>query len=180
MTPNDRYRLESMESIRKANYEKFNSRRNYEWKLSLSIWTAQSLFIVGLIQPVKADYIFPFGDSAWIFGIIAGIALCLTHAYWSNEVSKRNSFDIRMGDAYLLEMEKLVGLSIMENAIRNNKEISPLSGVLNWSHFSQVLITVLLSILAIIILYAKSIWLKILEKFGNNRFLPTAVCCVYQ
>ncbi|MBU2622687.1 MAG: hypothetical protein KKD92_10260 [Proteobacteria bacterium] len=157
MTDTERRRFESIESLKRSAYGSFNDRRNYEWKLSLSIWTALAILLAGLVQPAKIEETFPLGASfAWIGAAIVGALLVFLHGYWSNGVSKANSIDKSIYLYYDLEMRKMLNLSFSENINMEIAKMSRTKGWRNWSHLAQISITVLLSAAAIVIIYVRS------------------------
>ena len=82
MTDDERNRFESMDSLRQAAYDSFNDRRSYEWKFSLSIWTALAVLLAGLVQPAKDGASFPLeGAAVWLVAAIVGVLIVLEQ--WS-------------------------------------------------------------------------------------------------
>ena len=157
MTDVERRRFESIETLRRASYDSFNDRRSYEWKLSLSIWTALALLIAGLVQPAKPDEVFPLSAPwSWVGGLVAAMLLLFFHGYWSNGAARVNSID---RDAFLhfyQAMQTLLKLpfdATLQNAI---KALPRKQGWKQWSHVVQLLITALLAATAVVIVYVRS------------------------
>ena len=159
MTDDERNRFESMDSLRQAAYNSFNDRRSYEWKFSLSIWTALAVLLAGLVQPAQDGASFPLkGAAVWLVAAIVGVLLVLLHAYWSNGASRANSVDKGVALYFACAMQDMLMLSLpFDGDLRKKIEALPKTeGWTQWSHLAQVAITALLSLAVVSVIYVRS------------------------
>lgn len=145
-------KLEYLEALRKASYESFNDRRGYEWKLSLAIWTAVAVIIVGLIQPLKEGNAFPFHGQRYAIATgVVGLIIVLLHIYFSNCLARANAIDRKKARNYNNQIESKLDLE--DTALK--KEIDthisrlppaprhPLLQWWQWGHLVQIAMTTL-------------------------------------
>lgn len=103
--------LEYLEALRLAAYTSFNDRRSYEWKLSLSVWTALAILIAGLLQPGQPNAVFPFHGGRYVFGaILVGLAVVALHIYYSNGIARANTIDRNKDWNYSHQIEAVLNL----------------------------------------------------------------------
>lgn len=161
MTEEERRRFKSLEALRAAAYASFNDRRSYEWKLSLSIWTALAILLAGLLQPLKSGEEFPLrGSCVWIVFALAGALLVVLHALWSDWASRANSIDNRIQfhfrDEMMNNIVKLPFSTDLARSIEKHLQSRPAFGWTQRSHLVQVCITLLLATGAVVIVYVRS------------------------
>jgi uncharacterized membrane protein len=155
----ERRRFESLESLRRAAYESFDSRRSYEWKLSLGIWTAEALALVALLQPTNRGEDFPL-KSHWALGGAGLVVLVLVflHAYLSDGFAKANGCDKAEVRRFKKEMET-IALQVAkkrddEGACGDDEGAR---GWKQWSHLGQIGITALLACTGVLVIVLRSV-----------------------
>ena len=162
MTEEEQRRFDSLETLRAAAYASFNDRRGYEWKFSLSIWSALAVLLAGLVQPIKQGEVFPFhGTCAWAAFALAGLLLVALHAVWSHWASRANYIDNKIQFHFRDEMInntlKLPFSSELNEFIKEHLQREPSFGWTQRSHLVQVCITFLLAAGAVLIVYVRSL-----------------------
>jgi hypothetical protein len=157
MTDDERRRFESLESLRLAAYNSFNDRRGYEWKFCLSIWTAQAVFLAGLLQPTKPDEKFPLTfPCAWVFAAFIGFLIICLHIYWSNGLARANLVDKKIFLFYDRLMQIMLNVHFTEEIKKEIDELPTTKGWTQWSHLAQVAITTLLAVAVAAIIAVRS------------------------
>jgi len=155
-------RLQGMESLRLAAYSSFNDRRSYEWKLSLAIWTALAVLIVGLAQPSEVGKVFPLhGRRYGLVASILGICLIAVHIYFNNRMAWANAIDKDISLFYSKRMRAAIGLDFPQEIVNKIKKLPKRSENaklqwLQWGHLSQIVITVFLTILAVALVWLRA------------------------
>jgi hypothetical protein len=151
--------FKGLDTLRSAAWASFDHRRTYEWKFCIALWTAQAVFIGTLVtQPTDITKTFPL-RGIWpviVTGLI-GLAIAAIHVYWSKGISEANTVDRRVSYVYEKKMCPLIGVSHAEQILpivspRQNK----MGKLINYSHLSQVAITVLLVIGAMCAMWART------------------------
>jgi hypothetical protein len=154
MNEEERRRFESLESLRRAAYESFDSRRSYEWKLSLGIWTAQALALVALLQPTGED--FPLKTHwAVLWGALVGVALVCLHGFLSHGFAKANANDKAESRHFMDAMVEKAMLKRSEFPFPRWDEGTP-GWRKWWSHLGQIGITCMLAVAAVLIIWGRS------------------------
>jgi len=153
MTEEERKRFESITTLMQSAYDSFNDRRSYEWKLSLSIWTALALLLVGLVQTAKFPVSFPFSV---IISAIMGAILIYLHIFFSHGVARANSIDKDVFLHYNKEMNKIVNLPFPKKLQDDIDNLPHNKGWWQWSHRSQIFITILLVMAAVVLIGVRS------------------------
>jgi len=157
-------KLQYLEALRQAAYESFNDRRSYEWKLSLAIWTALAIVIVGVVQPLKDGNPFPFhGRRYAIIAGIAGLMVIFLHIYFSNCVARANAIDRKKARDYNRRIESSLNLEDTDLKKEINDQIKklpsapehPLMQWWQWGHLVQIALTILLITLAVGIVWVR-------------------------
>lgn len=158
----DSDRLQSMESLRLAAYNSFNDRRSYEWKLSLAIWTALAVLVVGLVQPVETGKIFPLhGKDYGVVATILGLCLIVVHAYFHNRIARSNAIDKDMALFYSKRMRAAIGLEFPQELTNRIKTLpkrpkNEKLQWLRWGHLIQIVITIFLTALAVALVWLRA------------------------
>lgn len=157
MNDEERRRFESLESLRRAAYESFDSRRSYEWKLSLAIWTAEAIALVALLQPTKAGEVFPLNRPwGWAGALAVAVVLVILHCYLSDGLAKSNANDKAEARHFRDEMEKMVNLEQVVKTPFERRDDEGTRGWRQWSHLGQIGITALLAAAAALIIVLRS------------------------
>lgn len=117
----------------------FDTRRTYEWKANLSLWAALGGFAIVFL---KGDTI-PLPRVWKMVVICILVAIDLVYFFiWSPGLFQRNRADQDVAHIYWREAARLARLSEPPPP-----KISS-SAFLNWSHASQMLITLFLTLVA--------------------------------
>jgi hypothetical protein len=176
-------KLQYLEALRLAAYTSFNDRRNYEWKLSLAIWTALAVLLAGLVQPGEPGELFPFrGHRYGVAAFGAGFLIVLMHVYFNKGMAHANSID-RLKERIFSDLIKSnAGLEALIDAhSRQQKERKPeeersdpekLTALIKelpkppepgrsqwrgWGHLAQIRITILLTIAVVVLFWVKAV-----------------------
>ena len=160
MTEIDRWRFESLETLRSAAYNSFNDRRGYEWKFSISLWTALAIVLAGLLQPTKSGESFPLhGPWVWKLAALTSFGLVFLHAMWNHWASKANKIDTAIAQHFRNKMHDMLEVpfdSGLNNTITEHRRHHKV-GWRQPSHLVQMLVTALLSTAAVLIIHARSL-----------------------
>ena len=149
-----------MEALRVAAYQSFNDRRSYEWKLSLAIWTPIAVLVAGLVQPGH-EGTFPFKGIKYGFAATGvGLAIVLLHIYFNNGMARANAIDKDVSLFYAKRMRTVIGLhfdSKLDQKIDAlpGRPKHPLTQWTQWGHLTQIGITLLLTLLAVVIVWVR-------------------------
>lgn len=154
----ERRRFESIETLRRAAYERFNDRRAYEWKFSLGIWTAEAVFLAGLVQPVEVGEISPMtARGAWIAAAMAGTLLVAVHGYWSKRAARAHSIDKEVSHFFGNAMQEMLNLPFSDGVAKEISDLRKAKDWKLWSHTAQATITLLLAAAIVLVIAARSV-----------------------
>ncbi len=139
LSPHDH--IDALLRLADACWRDFDSRRTYEWKVNFGLWTGQALF-AGLA--LRADT--KFSITGWRiveFSLILFFIVIVYSAVWSRGLRRRNREN--MGDAhhYWDLAEQILGTQ----STRLRRAVPKKPYLLNWAVASQVLITLLFTLL---------------------------------
>lgn len=156
MNDDQRRRFESIFQLYSHAWNQFNTRRTYEWQICISLWTALSLAIAGV---VNASSLPVSKDASVVVVLICSVVLIimLLLQYWFvYGVAKAHKHDremaVHFGDK-LQELSDSKFLDALKTDLKNGR--NNWGKPLNWSSGLQLGFSVLLSISLIAILYAK-------------------------
>lgn len=125
----------------------WNVRREYEWKMTVGVWTL-SLLAVGVVKQTPPAWI-TVGAGALIIGI---------YYFWLRGLWRANGYDRSMENAYLDQLDALLKLDFPERVRDRRKEARERAEkfdnkkrhfLFNWSMGTQFFGTVLLVALAV-------------------------------
>jgi hypothetical protein len=149
--------FKGLDVLRSAAWNSFDQRRSYEWKFGIALWTAQAIF-TGTLLTQSSDKVFPL-TGRWPVLLTASIG-CIAvviHAYWSKGISEANDSDRRKSDVYEKHMCPMVGVSHKEEILPIVKgRLEKMGTLTNYSHSSQVAITFLLSVAALLAMWLRT------------------------
>lgn len=97
MSQDSKERFEQLETLRKAEWEKFSSRRPIGWKVCIALWTALAVFLAGLIRSDVPELSY----QAQFALTIAGVLLTAAHFIWlmgharASTINQYTEHDIR-------------------------------------------------------------------------------------
>jgi hypothetical protein len=155
-------RLQYLEALRQAAYQSFNDRRSYEWKLSLAIWTALAIVVVGLVR-LQTGEVFPLhGPLYGIVATVVGILIVVLHIYFNNGMARANAIDKTRFQHCASEMESILDLKTdpKVQALIDQLPAPPKGKWMRWwqwGHLAQIGITILLTIVAV-----GFVWLRVI------------------
>lgn len=149
MDTNTKNRFDSIALLWKGAWDNFNNRRVYEWKICLAIWTVFAIFIG---SNISGDY--KIFDIKIIVGIILiGGLITIIHARWIFGLGRANRVDREIAIHYERILQKLSNSEFSEKLEKRIKSPRLQMGkVSNWSHSTQIGITLLLYLASILII----------------------------
>ena len=153
-------KLQYLEELRKAAYLSFNDRRSYEWKLSLAIWTALAIVIVGLAQQKLQDLTIP-GTYFKVVAVVIGLLIIVVHVYFNNGMARANAIDKTRFQDYSRQIESMLEIT---RDPKLQKMIGELPSTPNhrwlqwwqWGHLAQIAITLLLTAVTVSLVWLRT------------------------
>ena len=149
MNEDQKRRFDALETLRKAAYDSFDGRRTYEWKFCFSLWTAFAVLIGALVtQPVEEGKTLPVtGWGPFVATMVICVTLACLHGVWLVGLGRSNRVDRLISYHFEREMRDVSlvlpfpkGLEAELAVLRNRMGL-----IGNWSHGSQLTITLLLA-----------------------------------
>lgn len=139
--------LDGLEAVRRSYYKCFSDRRDFEWKLSMAIWTSMTIYLSALVVGKGSMTVEP---RLLIWGTFSSaLFLTLIHAVWLFGTGKANALDksqaFEAADA-MREVLHLRWSPKLQARVDRKRD----SGSFGWSQLSQLLITALLGLLAVL------------------------------
>ena len=89
MDPERKTEFDALEILRQGVWTSYNTRRNYEWKLALSLWTAIAAFI-GIVLTGRIE-LAGFALTWGVAGI--GVIVVILHGYLTHGIARAHSVD---------------------------------------------------------------------------------------
>jgi hypothetical protein len=133
----------------------FDTRRSYEWKLCLGIWTALAAFI-GLV--LKDGACAGKADRACVL-ILPAILLLMTHIIFLRGVFRANDLEKKLARFYEAQVSDLAGVDPFDKGnvamLEALAKVQAGKGGL-WAPVTQVLITVILLVSAALVLWFRN------------------------
>ena len=141
-------KVEYLTRLADASWREYSERRSVEWKVNFGLWAALGTFAGFVFQQ---DKIFPL----WITIATSLILLCTFLIYtflWKAEIQVRNSLDKKAAQDYWKKVDEM--LNVKSPEVRTRHEAKR-----GWriTHLSQVAITILFLLLAILAVWAPQI-----------------------
>ncbi len=149
MDPNSKARFDALETLRCAAWTSFDSRRGFEWKLALALWTALAAFIGTILSDGH-----PITGCPRLLVIIMVAILFFFHVVFVRGLASAHLVDRRI--TYLMrdEMMKVADVAFPEDLKKLlDERRKTMSDILNWSYLPQLGLTGLLSLGAILVLF---------------------------
>lgn len=149
-------KLDVFEGLRKGAWEDFNNRRIYEWKITISIWTALAGFIA-LILTSRVGISLNIGHV--IFSIIVIVVMWLIHAFFIYKLSISNRIDRDKQFLYenkIIEILKIEFDNELQKNIKKRRDSRKKNPLLDWSGLVEIGITTILLIVAFFSIYLTS------------------------
>ena len=142
MTGDQRNRFQSLFDLCELSWRQFNERRTWEFKISVTIWTALALAIAGSVSVEEAPGI-PGGRVTLSIGATLILAL---HLIWCVGLARAQDADRRIAIFYERELQRLA-----ERSFDQDKDLAAyLEGLgkvvgHKWSYVLQLGVTALLA-----------------------------------
>ncbi|MFT5466688.1 MAG: hypothetical protein ACI8UO_001788 [Verrucomicrobiales bacterium] len=151
MTDEEKNQFDALESLRAANWQKYESRMAIEWKICISLWTAMAALVVGIATGRLIIDSFQF---AALVGAIP-IASIILHFDYIRGVQRANGLDRAQSFYYENEhMTKLLGIELPEKVEGERRRLNPSRSILRiYSARFQLAITGILAAVSIAIIY---------------------------
>jgi hypothetical protein len=152
--------FKALDMLRSAAWTSFDQRRTYEWKFCIALWTALAVFTGALVtQSTDSTKTFHL-KGIWpvlLTGTI-GFAVAAIHAYWIKGIGEANTVDRKVSYVYEKKMCPLIAVSHSDEILPIVRPRHSRMGMLgNYSHMSQVAITVPLVLGAICAMWARAL-----------------------
>jgi len=129
-------------TLRASAWDDFHTRRTYEWKIALSLWTAMAAFA----GTTLAGHVTVDRCTLLRAVIAAAVALTALHTLFAWGVCRANDLNRKRQFFFEDQMMKRLDLHYPEEIDLLIKQARERSGsLLNWSHLFQLGITVLLA-----------------------------------
>lgn len=143
-------RIDSLLNLADASWRDFDTRRAAEWKVTMGLWTAQALF-AGLVIRSDVKLALTHVELLFLLGVFAAI-VGIYSLWWTRGLRDRNASNLQ--DAH-----HLWNLVQDELAIKSPRYLRgggrPTAHWTNWSHGSQIAITLLLVLLDVWCVWTK-------------------------
>ncbi len=147
MTEDEKRKADMLFSLCENSWGSFNERRSYEWKLSLAIWTAISVFItIVLKENLKIN-----DEYSSLIGMIVMFVITGLHGFWLFSMTKVNNLDILIARFYERRLHNLLSVQFPPEIEEEVEKRKKKKGI--WSPLAQVSITFLLSFTASLLLF---------------------------
>ncbi len=153
MKEEERRRFESIFQLYALSWQQFNTRRTYEWQVTISIWTALALSIAGASNT---------GEIPQIHGVIwtllfVGVIIVALQIWWCKGIAGGHKND-RLIAFYYEAILQNVSNSEFPDDLKNklNPSHSTFGKIFHWSYMLQVGVTVLLIALLLAVVWSKS------------------------
>jgi hypothetical protein len=152
MNENDRNRFESIFQLYSHSWQQFNVRRTYEWKISISLWTALGLAIVGVVNAESIPEI--SGGMYILFSIL--LFVIMLQLIFIKGIARNHGYDRKIALHYQKFLHEISQTKFEEPLERVLEKGRRNWGVfLNWSSILQIGVTIVLSILFLVIIQSK-------------------------
>jgi hypothetical protein len=145
MNEKEKERAEVLENLREGAWESFNTRREYEWKVCLALWTAMAAFIgtllTGKIELTRAPA---------LMTIAVAMAILVLHICWLSGLIKAHAADKKVNLFFANTLTEKIGVSFDSKLSHELKQTRKKWGKLwDWNSLFQIGITALLAAAAV-------------------------------
>jgi hypothetical protein len=120
-------RLDALKAIRESAYQRWERRRNYEWQLSISIWTALAAFSAVVISK---DFQITARYSTAIVVALIGFAISWLHRYYVLKMFEHTIADVhiqRWAEKEIYKLAFAAEMPTFEEGFPGNPFYPPLS-----------------------------------------------------
>ena len=152
-------RIEILIETAKFHRDRFNSRRSYQWKLNLALWSAVALLAGFLFTNELNTQRTPC--CVYCFGLLLLLLVNVVYFYWTVHVSLHDVSDRNLARRWMREAatEVYPGENGQAKLKQLNKDaLPPREGGAGWMDYStrtQIAITLLLSAMVVIAAWAR-------------------------
>ena len=112
-------RIDGLVEVIKIARASFDQRRSYEWKFSLSLWTALVLFIGAALQ-TKFESRFECGSNAIL--VFLAVFIVVIQGFFEIKIYKANSIDLRRAELFEAHLDKELGVECYDERIKEKQE----------------------------------------------------------
>ena len=141
MTDTDKDRAYLLLEISKMHRERFNTRRSYQWKVNLALWSA-----LGLLSGTIASkgITLPIAPIGWALGGVIVALVLASYVYWQGRLAWHNANDRTQAKNVLTQCEGIVeaktnGYDTSETEVDSKRKGWKFR--FDYSHFFQTVIT---------------------------------------
>lgn len=143
MTEEERRRFESLFQLYESAWGQFNERRRFEFKVTLTFWTALAAGIAGSMTLAVFPSM-PGGKLLLCLVALAGVGL---HALWCHGIGNAQRADRFVALSYEPELQKLVQGEFSASLKNELEQLQRAMGRLrNWTYVFQLGVTLLLAV----------------------------------
>ena len=146
-TLDSRLRFEMLQGLAGSAWRDFDSRRAFEWKIAISLWTALAAFLATVLTG-RIDL-----PPIVTIPVVAGAAavLLVMHVVFVRGIARANKINRQKQFFYEDQMNRMLNLSLPEEIDKLVERAKRSHGKLwNWSHSFQLLVTAMLLIICVI------------------------------
>ena len=152
-------RIDGLVEVIKIARASFDQRRSYEWKFSLSLWTALVL-LIGLA--IRAESSLSFGPHASATLVFLAVSIVVLHIFFHRMVYRSNAIDLRRAELFEAHLDRVLGVKCFEDGVDHyqneaqealNKKRNGCFGGGQWVIWVHSVSTIILVVLAGIILF---------------------------
>ena len=148
-----RRRFESIFQLYALSWQQFNTRRTYEWQVTISIWTALALAIAGVSNIREIPKIL---GGIWTL-LSFGIMIVFLQVWWCRGIANGNKIDRLIAFHYEAILQNI---SNSEFSVDLKNKLKPshstFGKIFHWNYMLQIGVSALLIALLIVIVWSKS------------------------
>lgn len=151
MNSESKVRFDALETLRSAAWMSFDTRRAFEWKLALGLWTALAAFIGTVLS---GDVPIRIIGCPRLFVVLIVSTLFALHVHFVRGIVIAHHIDRRI--VYLMrdEMMKLATVGFCDDLKKRiDERAKTMPDIFNWSYLPQLGVTGVLSLGAILCLF---------------------------
>ncbi len=140
-----------MAQFRIAAWTSFDRRRDYEWKVSLGIWTVlATLTGILLSKEIAVSGMVVFGGS--LLFVVTIVAL---QSYWQKGIANANDTDRAVADYYASLMAEELRIPLLPPELKEKMRLRQ-TGLKSYSHRFQILVTIVLGFALIGVIWLRT------------------------
>jgi hypothetical protein len=148
-------RLEALEKLRNGSWQDYDTRRTYEWKIAISIWTAFAAFIA----LVLTGRINTSSSLLIITIVLIDLIIIYLHGNYIRGISRALNIDRKKQFLFEGEILSILNIKIPDELMKEIDVIIKQKGkrekfaFRHWSQGLQIGVTLILSFAAVIAVY---------------------------